>query len=253
MKQRTKTTYCGAALALALIASPGTSRAELSGSISLDLNSHFISYGADVWAGGGDDGWSFNPTLSLGYTLNEQVSFNAGVWMDANSNSVTRGVARSYGVAETDTWIGVAYDAGLVTGSVTLQNWQYGSDSEEILDFGLSVDTFLSPSLTLHKRLSAGGSGGKNGWFAVFNAAHSIDVTEQISVTIPAQIGFALADFHTTDTGYGFANIGVKVSFALTESSSVNVNVKYWDTDGGVTGNGDTNFLTYGVGASFAF
>ncbi len=253
MKQRTKTTYCGAALALALIASPGTSRAELSGSISLDLNSHFISYGADVWAAGGDDGWSFNPTLSLGYTLNEQVSFNAGIWMDANSIG-----ARSFGVAETDTWIGVAYDAGLVTGSVTLQNWQYLGTSEEILDFGLSVDAFLSPSLTLHKRLSAGASGGMNGWFAVFNAAHSIDVTEQISVTIPAQIGFALSDFHrspsgTKETGYGFANIGVSVSYALTESASVNANVKYWDTDGGVTGNADNDFITYGVGASFAF
>jgi hypothetical protein len=156
-------------------------------------------------------------------------------------------------VAETDTWIGVAYDAGLVTGSVTLQNWQYGGASEEILDFGLSVDTFLSPSLTLHKRLSAGANPGFNGWFAVFNAAHSIDVTEQISVTIPAQIGFALADFHTTETGYGFANIGVSVSYALTESVSVNANVKYWNTDGGVTGNVDNEFFTYGVGASFAF
>ncbi len=248
MKQRTKTTYCGAALALALMASPGTSRAELSGSIAFDLNSHFISYGADIWAGGDDPEWTFNPTLSLGYTLNEQVSVNAGIWMDANSIG-----ARSFGVAETDTWIGVAYDAGLVTGSVTLQNWQYGGASEEILDFGLSVDAFLSPSLTLHKRLSAGASGGMNGWFAVFNAAHSIDVTEQISVTIPAQIGFALADFHTTETGYGFANIGVSVSYALTESASVNANVKYWDTDGGVTGNADNEFLTYGVGASIAF
>ena len=251
MKQRTQTTYCGAALALVLIASPGTSRAELSGSIAFDLNSHFISYGADIWAGGDDPQWTSNPTLSLGYTLNEQVSINAGIWMDVNSIG-----SRSYGVAETDTWIGVAYDAGLVTGSVTLQNWQYGGDSEEILDFGLSVDTFLSPSLTLHKRLSAGASSGgegKNGWFAVFNAAHSIDVTEQISVTIPAQIGFALADFHTTETGYGFANIGVSVSYALTESVSVNAKVKYWNTDGGVTGNVDNDFFTYGVGASFAF
>ncbi|MFP6865703.1 MAG: hypothetical protein VCA35_07150 [Roseibacillus sp.] len=170
--------------------------------------------------------------------------------MDVNSIA-----NRSFGVAETDTWIGVAYDAGLVTGSVTLQNWQYAGASEEILDFGLSADTFLSPSLTFHKRLSVGASGGLNGWFAVFNAAHSIDVTEQISVTIPAQIGFALSDFHkdATETGYGFANIGVSVSYALTESVSVNANVKYWNTDGGVTGNVDNEFFTYGVGASFAF
>jgi hypothetical protein len=230
------------------MASPGTSRAELSGSIAFDLNSHFISYGQDIWAGGDDPQWTFNPTLSLGYTLNEHVSFNAGIWMDANSIG-----GRSFGVVETDTWIGVAYDAGLVTGSATLQNWQYGGTSEEILDLGLSIDTFLSPSLTLHKRLSAGASGGMNGWFAVFNAAHSFEVTEQFSVTIPGQIGFALDDFHTTATGYGFANIGVSVSYALTESVSVNAKVKYWNTDGGVTGNADNDFFTYGVGASFAF
>ena len=238
-----------AAIGLMSIASLSTAKAELegalTGSISLDMNSHFISYGADVWA---DGERTFNPAVSINYAINDQWTFTTGFWLDVNDNA-----SSSFETVETDVWVGLSYTTGITTISGTFQNWQYAGVSEEVFDLGISLDTFLSPSLTIHKRFNAGGSGGFEGTFAVLGFKHGFDVTDDFSVSVPVSIGWALDEFHTTEDGYGFASVGLQGSLAINACSSFNFGVSYYDTDSGVTGNADNSFFTYNAGFSYDF
>ncbi len=168
--------------------------------------------------------------------------------MDVNGNG-----ASSFDGVETDVWAGLAYTSGITTYSATFQNWQYGGTSEEVLDLGVSFDTFLSPSIVLHKRLGAGASGGFNGEFLVVGAEYSHDVSDKFSLTIPLAVGVALEEFHTTDTGYAYASLGLQGSYALSDSSSLNVGATYYTNEQSVTGNATDSFFTYNAGVSFSF
>jgi hypothetical protein len=226
----------------------GQAHADLSAELSLDYNSHFISYGFDIWSDGDSPAGTFNPSLSVEYKVNDCWSLNAGFWLDVNDNG-----GGPFETVETDVWIGASYTAGITTASLTLQNWQYGGTSEEILDFGLSFDTFLSPSIMIHKRLDEGASGGFDGTFLVVGAEHSFEISDQFSITIPVSVGFALDEFHTTESGYGFASIGLSANYTINDMTSLHAGVAYWDTDDDVIGNVEDSFFTYNAGVTFTF
>jgi len=234
--------------ASALVAVTPAQAGELTAGLSLDYNSHFISYGFDVWGDGDDPQGTFNPSLSLDYKINEAWSLSTGFWLDVNDNG-----GGPFETVETDVWVGAAYTYGITTTSLTLQNWQYGGTSEGILDLGFSFDTFLSPSITIHKRLDEGASGGFNGTFLVLGAEHSFDVTDKFRVTVPVSVGFAMDEFHTTEEGYGFASIALQGSYSINDMTSFNFGTTYWDTDAAVTGNTEESFMAYNAGLSFSF
>ena len=244
-----KKTSLGLFSAASLITASTAQAGDLSASLSLDTNSHFISYGFDVWGAGDDQDILFNPSLSVDYKINDNWAFSTGFWLDVNDKPA----GSSFRTQETDTWVGFAYSKDIYTVSATYQSWQYASDTEEILDVALSLDTFLSPSLTWHNRLDPGASGGSNGSFLVLGAEHSFDINEKFSLTVPVAVGFALSEFHTAQDGYGYASIGLQGSYVLNEMSSLNFGITYYDTDSGVVGNAEDSFLTYNAGISFSF
>lgn len=228
---------------------PSSSAEKLSGSISFDYNSHFISYGFDVWGGGKNPSGesTFNPSVSIDYQVNDQWTLSSGFWLDVNDNT------GDFETVETDIWFGASYTTGITTISGTFQNWQYGGVSEEVFDLGVSFDTFLSPSVMLHHRLDEGASGGFDGTFLLVGAEHTFELSDSFSITVPVAVGFALSEFHTTETGYGYASIGLQGSYALNESTSLNVGATYYDTDDAVVGNVDDSFITYNAGISISF
>jgi hypothetical protein len=59
-----------------------------SGWLSFDLNSHFVSYGSDVWGGGTSWGRGvFNPSFELAWaTPVKGLSAVVGTWWDVNNN-----------------------------------------------------------------------------------------------------------------------------------------------------------------------
>ncbi|MGJ8677261.1 MAG: hypothetical protein ACSHX0_07070 [Akkermansiaceae bacterium] len=239
------------ALGAATIATGSATAGELSGSVSLDYNSHFISYGSDVWGAGDSltDAPTFNPSVGIDYAISDALTFSTGFWLDVNDNA-----SSDFETVETDIWFGLSYTSGIVTYSATFQNWQYAGDSEEILDLGVSFDVMFAPSITLHHRLDAGpGLGGNEGTYLVVGAGHGFDVNDCFSVSIPVAVGFALDEFHTDEDGYGFASIGLQGSYTLTDATSLNFGVTYYTTDGDVTGNADEDFLTANAGVSFSF
>lgn len=244
-----KKTSLGLFSAASLVVTSSAQAGDLSASLSLDANSHFISYGFDVWGAGDSQDFLFNPSLSVDYKINENWTLNTGFWLDVNDQPA----GSSFKTQETDTWIGLAYSKDIYTVSATYQSWQYAGDTEQILDVSLAFDTIFSPSITWHNRFDPGASGGFNGSFLVLGAEHSFDINEKFSVAVPVSVGFALSDFHTTKDGYGYASIGLQGSYELTEMSSFNFGVTYYDTDSGVVGNAEDSFLTYNAGVSFSF
>lgn len=226
---------------------------KLTGSFDLNANSHFISYGYDVWQAGNSptDKWTFNPAVALNYQLNDRWSFNSGFWLDVNDNVEGDHLK----VQETDIWLGAAYKMGITTIGVTYQNWQYSGDSEQIIDVAFGFDTILSPSILFHNRIDPGAGGGTNGTFLVFGAEHTFDCYESFSVTVPVAAAFALTEFHTpdSDTGFGYASIGLQGSYTINDYSSLNFGLTFYATDADVVGNEDDNFMTYNAGVSFSF
>lgn len=233
----------------------------VSGTLSLDYNTHFISYGNDVWDVGddfGEDG-TFNPSLEIAWQLTDGLSAYVGTWWDVNNN-VTSSIGGD--LQEVDVWFGMAYDFGLVTVSGTYQAWIYGGDTEQVFDLGIGFDTVLSPSLTLHNRFEEGASGGANGNVLVFGIEQGLDLG-CVSLSFPANVGYFIDDeFHSvgvTDEGFGFTSFGVTASIPLTfiddkfGAWDIHGGLIYYITDEDVTADEDNNFLTGNIGISCAF
>lgn len=233
----------------------------VSGTLSLDYNTHFISYGNDVWDVGQDfgDDATFNPSLELAWQLTDSLSAYVGTWWDVNNNW-TQSIGGD--LQEVDVWFGMAYDFGLVTVSGTYQAWIYGGDTEQVFDLGIGFDTFLSPSLTLHNRFEEGASGGRNGNVLVFGIEQGLDLG-CASLSFPANVGYFIDDeFHgvgVTDEGFGFTSFGVTASVPLSfiddkfGAWDIHGGLIYYITDEDVTGDADNNFLTGNIGISCAF
>ncbi len=235
----------------------------VSGTLSLDANTHFISYGLDVWQDGTEFGnFGFYPSAELAFALPNNFTATLGVWAEAHKKGTGSNLGGT--VQEVDVWAGLAYTYEKFTVGVTYQEWLYGSDSEDILDIAFSYDTFLSPSLTVHNRLGEGASGGDTGTILVFGVSHSIE-TGPVTVSFPATLAvFLTDDFHGLgaglDSGIGYGSIGVNASLPL--SPYIGDSYGEWDLHAGldfymtsqdVIANGNDNFLTGNIGLGLSF
>jgi hypothetical protein len=237
----------------------------VSGVLKLDFNSHFVSYGTDVW--GDDDSLSdmgFNPMLELAFALPAGFTATLGTWWDVNSKGDSSTSVGNIGgqLREVDVWAGLAYKYEKFTVGVTFQDWIYNSATEEILDVKFAYDCLLAPSLTIHNRLGAGGSGGNEGTILVLGLSHSIE-TGPVTFSFPVNLAYFLDnDFHanSTDSGFGYASVGVGAALPLSPyigeaigDWTLNAGLTYFFTDNEVVGNFDDDFLTSNIGLSLAF
>lgn len=236
----------------------------VSGSFSLDANTHFISYGFDIWGDGEDFGdFGFYPSAELAFALSDNLSATLGFWMEFNNKGGDPlGDLHGESLQELDVWAGLAYTVNDFTVGLTYQEWLYGSDSERVLDLAFSYDGILSPSLTIHGRLDEGASGGNEGIVAVLGVAHSIEAGA-VTITFPASIAFFFEDdYHpgSTDSGLGYGSIGVNAAVSLAPligdtfgDWDLHAGVDYYITSDDVVGNDDDEFLTGNIGVGLSF
>jgi len=233
----------------------------VSGSLSLDGYSHFISYGTDVWGDGTDiNEYAFNPAFELSFAITDELSAYIGTWWDVNDKGQSL-IGGS--LQEVDVWTGLALSKGIFSISATYQSWFYGGTTEEVLDIGLGLDVFLSPSLTVHQRLDPGASGGDEGTVIVLGAEYGFDIGA-VSLAIPVGLGFFATDgYHGpgADDGFGYATVGLAASYPLAFLDTtlggewaLNLGATYYYTDSDVTvNNPEENFVVtnFGLGLSF--
>lgn len=241
----------------------------ISGTLNLDFNTHFISYGSDVWGDGSSMGEpTFNPSFELAIQLPAGFTATLGTWWDVNSKGGSDSSPLGGRIQEVDVWAGLAYKVGDFTTKLTYQNWMYAGGTEDVLDLAFSYDTFLSPSLTIHHRLDTGGVAGSlagpgdEGTILVLGLSHSIEAGP-VTVSFPFNVAYFLTDdFHApdADTGFGYGSIGVTASMPLEFISdaygdwSIHAGLTYYVTSSDVIpGNVKGDFLTANLGMTIAF
>jgi len=244
---------------------------NVSGVVGVDLYSHFVSYGLDVWAEGNAFSGSetFNPYIEVGLDLGS-FSVATGLWGDINDNAVS-GLGGD--IQEVDWYVGVSTDVDKFSVGVTYQAWMYGGGTEEILDVSLGYDDSefwgdddfsISPSLTIHNRI-ASSLGQEEGTVVVAGAEFAVDALEDagVSLGVPVAVAAVLDEDYFIaggDDGFAFFSVGLSAGYSLGEvigaeygDWSLNAGVTYYATEDGVYNNPEDDFLVYNVGVSMAF
>mgnify|MGYP003134677437 CR=1 FL=1 len=227
----------------------------ISGSLSLDVNTHFISYGADVWGTGTDADFLFQPSLGLSAQLTEELYLFGGIWMDINDLAES-GIGDD--IQEVDFWFGAGYATGDWNFEITYQEWIYAGDAERILDLMVSYATFLNPTLILHNRIDGNGDQ-DTGTVAVFGISEGTSY-ESLDVSLGANIAFNTDDYYGGDAGLTYVSVGPEFGFPLSFISEAygawNVHggvYFYYTPDDTVPGNPDETFFTGNIGIGMDF
>lgn len=247
---------------------PAPEKDIVSGVLNLDFNSHFVSYGSDVWQDGDSMGEpTFNPSLELSFALPANFTATLGTWWDVNSKFGGDSSPLGGRIQEVDVWAGLAYTWGDFTTKVTYQNWMYGGGTEDVLDVGFSYNCFLSPTLTIHNRLDTGGVAGSaagpgdEGTVIVGGISYSFDAGP-VTISFPLNVAFFATDeFHAPDAddGFGYGSLGVNASYPLEFLScigdwSIHGGMTYYLTDQEVIpGNVEGDFFTWNAGLTLKF
>jgi hypothetical protein len=225
----------------------------VSGTLALMVNTHFISYGADVWAAGLEwDDVLFNPSFELTIDLGGGFGFIIGTWWDVNDNADSNiGDA----IQEVDVWAGLSYATGPLTFTLLYQEWMYASDSDRIVDFKVAFDTLFSPYILIHGRVDAGPTPDE-GIVGVLGGSYGFEAGP-VSFTIPASVAFATDDYFGGDGGFAYASTGLSASVPLPflpGEWSFSAAVNYYYTMSDVyPSNPDENIVTGTTGLTLSF
>ena len=228
-----------APVVVATLGFSGVSAADEAGSANshafgIDFQSHFVSYGADVW-GAGEDLFGNEHTTFVYMTneiaLSDSLSFNFGAWADVNDNAPEDAASVGGHIQEVDVYGGFGYSAGVFSLSLTYQEWNYGGGTaERIVDVGIGIDDSsalgafsLNPSLTAHSRVGSD-AGAEEGTVFVLAIGPGFSAGP-LSVSIPVAVGFVPDEYYdpASDSGTYF-------SYGLTGSVPMSfIPAKYGD------------------------
>lgn len=234
---------------------PAPSTDVVTGTLSLMYNTHFISYGQDIWGGGDSfgDNSTFNPSFELNIDLGHGFKAILGTWWDVNKN-VDSDIGDA--IQEVDVWGGFGYTVDKWSFSLLYQEWMYASQSERIVDFKVAYnDGLINPSLLLHGRVD-GAEPFDTGLVTVLGIAPGVKAGP-VAFTFPFQCAFDTDNFHGGDSGFSFASVAANFSVPLKflpGEWAVNGGVTYYHTnDNVIPSNPDTDFLTGTIGLGLTF
>lgn len=247
---------------------------RVSGSIGVDLATHFVSYGFDVWGAGnnwndatvfvwGEVSWDF-----------DLFTLTGGVWSD-NNNNIDSAIGGP--IQEIDVYIGIGFEWEKFSFGATYQEWFYASITEHIVDLSVAYDDSdllfdgfaFSPSIVYHNRTEAEGL--DEGAVLVFGIEPSFTVVDSedypvtLSIPLAAAFGtYSIAgdnEFYDDDDEFDFAyasvgaTVGVPLAFIPAEYGdwAASANLTYYLTDEDEVGNPRDNFLTGMLSLSMGF
>lgn len=241
-----------------LLAGPSLHAAEnLSFSLSLDYNSHFMSYGTNVW--GAKDSFDdilFQPSVGLELALAEGSALYTGIWFDINDQA-ENSIGGNF--QEIDVWLGYYFTVGDFVFDFAVQHWYYASDAEGVFDFTITYTGVpFSPYLKTHYRFEGNG-GQKTG--VIFEAGATLFETTvgRVELSFPVAIGFSPDDYHVEGKdGYGYSLIGANFVLPLNVPESygawdIHGGLTFYHTDKGFTGNDDSTHLALNLGVGLGF
>lgn len=249
---------------------PASAAENISGDLGISYNTHFVSYGLDVWGGGTDFYGDRSTTFIYGdffLKITDSLTFSFGAWADVNDNTTS-----SIGghLQEVDIYPGLTYTIGKFALGATYQAWSYAGDVEESIDLSVGFnDTGLiwegfgfNPKLVWHNRVSGNGSQTVGSAF-VASIGPSFMLAEGLSLTIPAGIAFFTTDDFQGGidaSGYGYSYAGGSLAYALgfvpAEYGVWTINfdlIAYFTDEDAIPGNVENSFLTGSFGIKVAY
>jgi len=250
----------GALSGIALMAATGAANAEVTGDIGYSINSHFVSYGLDVWGGSGDFFGGRSTSFIYGdvyVPLTPELTWSVNAWTDVNSN-VPSAIGGS--LQELDIGTGFTYNFGAVTAGIAYGAWVYAGDVEEIVDFSLAFndtgwiipDFSFAPKITWHYRASGNGAQSV-GSAVVLSVGPSFPLGSGFTLGVPAGVAFFTTDTFQggTEGGFGYAyfggSLGVPLSFLPESFGAWSANfdlIAYFTNSSAIPGNPEADFVT---------
>jgi len=223
----------------------------VTGSFAVMYDTHFISYGQDVWGAGAD--WSdslIHPSLELDFNLGGGWQAYVNTWWDVNDLGVT---TIGSNIQEVDVNAGFYYTSGKWKFQLGYGAWMYGSQTEHIVDGKVSYnDGMLNPFLMLHGRV-ADEISFDTGLVTQVGIAPSTTLGP-VSLCFPVVVSFDTSNFHGGDAGFAYASAGVTATIPLTKQISASFGVTYYHTnDSVIPVNPDSDFVTGTAGLTVTF
>jgi hypothetical protein len=260
----------GLALAIAALMTPATATAGevsakgttvvtppveekpfITGNLSLFYDTHFISYGQDVWGVGNDWGeWFFHPSFELDFQITDSLQFYVNVWADVNDQ--IEGDIGDY-VQEIDVNVGFYYTLDKFKFQLGYGSWNYASQTEHIIDGKVTyMDGLINPFVAVHGRVGIDLPGYDEGVVAQVGVAPSTTVGP-VTLSFPVTVSFDTDGFHAGDGGFAYVSAGIGASVPIHKQISLSLGATYYHTQDDVIPNAEEDFVVGSAGIVFTF
>jgi len=223
----------------------------VSGSLAFTYDTHFISYGQDVWALGNDWGESLiHPSLELNFKLGANLSAYVNTWWDINDLAPS---PIGGDIQEIDVNAGFYYTMDKWKFQLGYGAWIYAEQIEHIVDAKVSYnDGLINPFLMLHGRVGDQLSF-DTGLVTQVGIAPGTTLGP-VSLSFPVTVSFDTDNFHGGSGGFAYVSAGVGASIPIVDHLSLALGVTYYHTDDSVIpGNPDSDFVTGSAGLVISF
>lgn len=223
----------------------------VTGNLSLFYDTHFISYGQDVWGVGNDwSEWFVHPSVELDFNLGGGLQFYVNVWADINDQ--IEGDIGDY-TQEIDVNLGFYYTMDKFKFQLGYGSWNYASQTEQIIDAKVSYnDGLINPFIAAHGRVDIDLPGYDEGVVGQIGIAPGTTLGP-VSLSFPITVSFDTDGFHAGDAGFAYVSAGIGASIPLVEHVSLSLGVTYYHTEGSVIPNVDEDFITGSAGIVVSF
>ncbi len=226
----------------------------ISGTLSLLMDSHFVSYGQDIWGAG--QSWEdplFHPSLAVNFNLTSNFTFFVGTWMDINDNNDSSSTLGNR-VQEIDVWAGMSYTVDKFKFTLINQYWNYGGNTEKIIDFRVDYSGMLNPYLLLHGRFDRGAAVNFGEGLVVQVGINPTTKLGPVILSAPFALSYDTYDYHGGQAGFGFASAGLGATLPLSKHISLTASVDYFYTnDNVIVTNPDEGFIRGRAGVVVTF
>lgn len=225
----------------------------VTGNVTVNYETHFISYGQDVWDVGASWSKSFiHPSAELDFNLGKGLQFYANTWWDVNDYGVSN--IGKY-IQEVDVNVGFYYTMDKWKFQLGYGAWNYASQTESIIDGRIGYsDGFWNPFIMLHGRVDIGSQiGFSNG--LVYQAGIAPSKTwDKFTASLPITVSFDTGNFHGGSDGFAYVSAGPSLTYAVAKHFVLNLAATYYHTDNSVIpGNPSNNFVLGTIGFTVPF
>ena len=223
----------------------------VTGVLSATVDTHFISYGQDVWALGNN--WSdalFHPYGELNFDLGGGFQAYINTWWDVNDLAPS---PIGGNIQEIDVNAGIYYTKDKWKFALGYGAWIYAEQVEHIIDGKVMYnDGLINPFLMLHGRVDSG-LAFDNGLVTQVGIAPGTKLGP-VSLSFPITVSFDTDDFHGGDAGFAYVSAGIAATIPIVDHVALALGATYYHTnDDVIPVNPDDDFITGSAGIVVSF